>query len=161
MEALSVLKKNAAIAAMAACVMVAAVACSDNKEAQMKKEISAAYTAATDSINNAKNVQAAEEISENLQTVIASIQAKYKDVTENMTDEQKQAVAAYYKEQRDRMYENANATGKKLIDEVAATTDNAFGAVVSTVSGATTTAKNAADSANKETAKELNKALKK
>lgn len=149
MEVLSKVKKNVAIAAALVCSMVAAVACSGDKEAQMKEEISAAYAAATDSINTATDVQAAEKISENLQTVIASIQAKYKDVTENMTDEQKQTIASFYKEQRDLMYKNANATGKKLIEEVSSVTDNAFGAVVSTVSGATTTVKNAvADSIN-------------
>lgn len=135
-------KKSVTIAAALVCSMIT-VACSGDKEAQMKEEISAAYAAATDSINAAPDVQTAEKISENLQTVIASIQAKYKDVTENMTEEQKQTIAEFYKEQRDLLYKNANDTGKKLIDEVSSVTDNAFGNVVSTVSGATTTVKNA------------------
>ena len=134
-------RKNieSALFSLIAVLLIASVAvsCSNEKsEQQMKDEISAAFASATDSINNAPDAETAAKINEQLQAKLASIQEKYKDVTENMTPEQKQTIAEFYKEQKELLYKNANNTGKQLIDAVSSATENAFGATVSTAAGA-------------------------
>ena len=109
------------------------MSCSGDKSAEMQEEIAAAYKTAAENINNATDTESAVRISEQLQTTLSGIQAKYKDVTDNMPEEQKQTIAKFYEEQRKQLYNNANESGKKLIEAVTTVSDNAFGAAVSSV----------------------------
>ena len=132
------------------------MSCSGDKSAEMQEEIAAAYKTAAENINNATDTESAVRISEQLQTTLSGIQAKYKDVTDNMPEEQKQTIAKFYEEQRKQLYNNAS--------------DNAFGAAVSSVSktlnasekaiqDTVTSVKNAAkESANKAITNTQNKA---
>ena len=110
------------------------MSCSGDKSAEMQEEIAAAYKTAAENINNATDTESAVRISEQLQTTLSGIQAKYKDVTDNMPEEQKQTIAKFYEEQRKQLYNNASESGKKLIEAVTTVSDNAFGAAVSSVS---------------------------
>ena len=72
------------------------MSCSGDKSAEMQEEIAAAYKTAAENINNATDTESAVRISEQLQTTLSGIQAKYKDVTDNMPEEQKQTIAKFY-----------------------------------------------------------------
>lgn len=143
------------------------MSCSGDKSAEMQEEIAAAYKTAAENINNATDTESAVRISEQLQTTLSGIQAKYKDVTDNMPKEQKQTIAKFYEEQRKQLYNNASESGKKLIEAVTTVSDNAFGASVSKTLNASekaiqdtvTSVKNAAkESANKAITNTQNKA---
>ena len=142
------------------------MSCSGDKSAEMQEEIAAAYKTAAENINNATDTESAVRISEQLQTTLSGIQAKYKDVTDNMSEEQKQTIAKFYEEQRKQLYNNASESGKKLIEAVTIVSDNAFGASVSKTLNASekaiqdtvTSVKNAAkESANKAITNTQNK----
>ena len=76
------------------------MSCSGDKSAEMQEEIAAAYNTAAENINNATDTESAVRISEQLQTTLSGIQAKYKDVTDNMPEEQKQRKRIWQKTYR-------------------------------------------------------------
>lgn len=145
------MKKSFLKATINAFILGAAIfgitSCSNDKTEPIKEAIAAAYAAAADSINNAPDEATAARISEQLQATIAGISAKYKDVTEILTEEEQQSIASFCKEQKDLLYKNASESGKKLIDAVSSTAENAFGATVTSVVDTVVNVKNAAQDA--------------
>lgn len=132
------------------------MSCSGDKSAEMQEEIAAAYKTAAENINNATDTESAVRISEQLQTTLSGIQAKYKDVTDNMPEEQKQTIAKFYEEQRKQLYNNASESGKKLIEAVTTVSDNAFGAAVSSVSKTLNASEKAKEDAKKSVDNTIN-----
>lgn len=132
------------------------MSCSGDKSAEMQEEIAAAYKTAAENINNATDTESAVRISEQLQTTLSRIQAKYKDVTDNMPEEQKQTIAKFYEEQRKQLYNNASESGKKLIEAVTTVSDNAFGAAVSSVSKTLNASEKAKEDAKKSVDNTIN-----
>ena len=124
-------KGNILIVALFA--VFATLSCSNDKSAEMKDEIAAAYATATQSINNAKDEKTVAKINEELQTALSGIEAKYKDVTEEMSEEQKQTIAQFYNEQKELLYKNASETGKKFINAISTANGDAFGTTVSSL----------------------------
>lgn len=103
-------------------VLLSMVSCGNDKLGNMKKELSSAYAAAADSLKNTNDQATAERIMEKLNTQVAGIEAKYKDVTENLTTDEKTSIDEFYKEQKSKLYENADEIGKKAIDAVTSAT---------------------------------------
>ena len=107
-------------------LMFAGVSCSNDKTAQIKEEIVAAYAAASENHSTAD----AERVSVQLQETLDGINRKYKDVYETMSRKELTSLQNFCKEQRNDLYDKASGNGKMLIDGISSATYDAFGATV-------------------------------
>ena len=143
----SLLAKGAIVLSVV-CLMFGVMACSHDKTSDMKKEVSEAYATASENLKNAKDPAEAAQVMEKLNTQLSGIQAKYKDVTENLTQEEKTTIDEFYKEQKDKLYSNATEVGKKAIDAVTSATSADAGAGNAVVDSSKSVKHAAEDSAN-------------
>ncbi len=111
-------------------LMCAGVSCSNDKTAQIKEEIAAAYAAASENLDNAHSTADAERVSGQLQETLDGINRKYKDVYETMSRKELTSLQNFCKEQRNDLYDKASGNGKMLIDGISSATYDAFGATV-------------------------------